>query len=405
MFIRSFHLVDYMVHRNTKIDLNDFVMLTGNNNSGKSAIFDGLVNCINLSTRKINQVFEKYGPYSFKAKKHNRDGAASISYIIDFANNKHSNNYYRYSLELEQIADPDGFGKYSINNEKLESYPNGNTIFSIEGSREELTQLSNRFKQGYVYQNQDLRVALKNFYSIGKYQLIPFLLAKPSSIPDLENPRGKWLGYKGEDLPSLLYFLSEKQRSAYEAIVEIIKTAISGFEGFEFPFYKNEHGSDDLVGFSVKFSDSRNLVESRNLSSGTLSLIGWITLLHSPNRRQVLLLEEPEMGLTPKSTIALFKALQHVVSIGGAQIIVSTHSPILVAAFRRYYPENPLLIMTSDEEGVTPISYQDRLDELTDDNLSPVDPNTGLPSSLIGAPIYDISSYSIHHASIVMSSF
>jgi predicted ATPase len=109
--------------------------------------------------------------------------------------------------------------------------------------------------------------------------------------------------YEGEGLASVLYFLDRTRDPRLDQIVEAVSSAVDGFGGFEFNAVAN-----DFVGFSGRFTDSRGVVEAPNLSAGTLSLIGWLTLLIRGDRQPVLMLEEPELGLPPRSTRAVYDA-------------------------------------------------------------------------------------------------
>ena len=67
------------------------------------------------------------------------------------------------------------------------------------------------------------------------------------------------------------------------------------FDDFEFSTV-----GTDRIAFALKYTDRRETVPSVRLSSGILIFIGLITLVSTPNRPPVLMIEEPENGLTPK---------------------------------------------------------------------------------------------------------
>lgn len=63
------------------------------------------------------------------------------------------------------------------------------------------------------------------------------------------------------------------------------------------------------------------------------------------------LLDEPEAALSPKRQLAMLTRMQELVR-GGSQLVVATHSPILMA-----YPGAKILLL--DEAGMRPVRYED----------------------------------------------
>lgn len=169
---------------------------------------------------------------------------------------------------------------------------------------------------------------------ISKFRLDPSNLARPSRTPDVvtedfDESRTPRLDYRGQDLPGVLYYLYETENEALEKILKILREVLAGFETVEF----NTVGTD-RIGFSVRFSDARGLVPAANLSDGTLTFLGMMVLLYHPQRPSVLCLEEPENGLTPKTTRAVYEAIRAVALDEDvskrAQVIVSSHSPFVI---------------------------------------------------------------------------
>lgn len=102
--------------------------------------------------------------------------------------------------------------------------------------------------------------------------------------------------------------------------------AIHGFERFEF----NRVGSD-RVGFSARFADLRGTVVAPNLSDGCLSMIGLVTLALAPGLADVLCIEEPENGLTPKATRVFYETVRQLPNADDhPQVLMSSHSPFVI---------------------------------------------------------------------------
>ncbi|MBM4226108.1 MAG: hypothetical protein FJ167_15350, partial [Gammaproteobacteria bacterium] len=166
-----------------------------------------------------------------------------------------------------------------------------------------------------------------------KFRIDPGVLAAPSRLPDLRSevepappPR---LGYHGEGLASVLYYLAETESPALEPIRAKVRQIEPAFQDFEF----SSVGTDSIA-FSLRYSDPRQLVPSVNLSSGTLIYIGLIVLVATPNRPPVLMIEEPENGLTPQAIKAFYQALRALAFSERpdqrSQILISSHSPFVI---------------------------------------------------------------------------
>jgi predicted ATPase len=65
----------------------------------------------------------------------------------------------------------------------------------------------------------------------------------------------------------------------------------------------------------------------------------------------LFILDEPEAALSPQGAMTLLRLIHELV-IDGAQFLIATHSPILLA-----YPHARINVL--DEEGITPTPYRD----------------------------------------------
>jgi hypothetical protein len=165
-----------------------------------------------------------------------------------------------------------------------------------------------------------------------KFRIDPGVLAAPSRLPDLsevEQAPSPRLGHHGEDLASVLYYLAETESPALEPIRAKVREIEPAFQDFEFSSV-----GTDRIAFGVHYSDQRQLVTSVNLSSGMLIYIGLIVLVATPNRPPVLMIEEPENGLTPQAIKAFYQALRMLAFNDNpeqrSQILISSHSPFVI---------------------------------------------------------------------------
>src|SRR5438046_3131823 len=67
----------------------------------------------------------------------------------------------------------------------------------------------------------------------------------------------------------------------------------------------------------------------RQCSSGTLRILALTVLPYLTRRPAVIITEEPENGIHPKAVEAVLQSLQ---SIEGSQVLISSHSPVVLAA-------------------------------------------------------------------------
>lgn len=133
----------------------------------------------------------------------------------------------------------------------------------------------------------------------------------------------------GDNLASFLYFLQEKHSKNFKQIERVVKSIAPYFNKFSLTPDRineerinlewNEVGNDDFPFNAKHFSD------------GTIRFIALTTLLMQPNLPEVIIIDEPELGLHPvainKLAGLIKKASRH------SQIIISTQSVNLVNNF------------------------------------------------------------------------
>ncbi len=88
-------------------------------------------------------------------------------------------------------------------------------------------------------------------------------------------------------------------------------------------------------------------------STGTLRVLALFALLRHPEPPPLIVIEEIENGLDPRTLSLLVEEIRDVVSTGRSQIIVTTHSPYLLdLIFVQRIEGQPHFFRPEDDESV-----------------------------------------------------
>lgn len=343
MYIHELTVRNYMIHRHTTIKLSPITVLIGPNGGGKSALFDAILNFSMLSRGSIKQAFGGY-PYSYSATKCRR--AAGFERIgFDVVMSKtHQSERLNYSINYSQlgIAEP-GNPTFEIKTETL-GMAGGARLFDRDNPA------NSPLKQAMKYVDEDygiLAAARKSAFEghddgiqivsdcareigrFNRFRLAPGELSKPSQVPDATTEAAPRLDYEGADLAACLYYMKETKDQALETIVAEVQQVLPNFQGFEFNFV-----GVDKVAFSMKFTDGRGSINAARMSHGNLIFLGLMVLTYSQNRPPVMLIEEPENGLTPAALKRFYRAVRTLAlredEAQRSQVLISSHSPFVV---------------------------------------------------------------------------
>ena len=137
---------------------------------------------------------------------------------------------------------------------------------------------------------------------------------------------------EASNLLSYLYYICQRHPKVFDEIEDALKKCIPEFEKIKFPIVSSLGNNNlefqlhliDINGISFKASD---------LSEGTLYFLALLAIVFQPNPSKLILLEEPEKGIHPRRIAQVIKYIQQVAHEKGLQIIITSHSPIVVNEF------------------------------------------------------------------------
>lgn len=161
--------------------------------------------------------------------------------------------------------------------------------------------------------------------------------APPRDVPDI--------GTRGEHIAPFLYGLKAKQPKKFDAVRRALRSVIPAVGALDVDLDTNRGTLD------IQIEQDGTTFSSRIVSEGTLRVLALCAIAVTADRG-LIAFEEPENGVQPQRLDRIAELLASAANRGGAQIIVTTHSPYFIAAMleqaRRDQTEIGLFSVTRD---------------------------------------------------------
>ena len=160
----------------------------------------------------------------------------------------------------------------------------------------------------------------------------------------------------GSNLPWVVDRLKSKSPQLYSDWIKHLQNALPDLEGI-----KSIERADDKHRYLVFEYRGGFQVPSWVASDGTLRLLALTLPAYMGDFSGVYLIEEPENGIHPKAIETVYQSLS---SVYEAQILLATHSPIILSLIEKNEIEK-VLCFAKTEEGATDIVTGNRHPELS----------------------------------------
>ena len=165
---------------------------------------------------------------------------------------------------------------------------------------------------------------------------------------------------RGQNIWSALRNIKDKAEidDRYSKIIEFMKRAFPDFDGIVF-----DQTGPNAVYASFLEKGRRNPISASGVSDGHLQMLLLLTALYSEgaHRTSLLLFDEPEISLHPWAIAVLAEAMQLAAADWNKQILIATHSPVLISQFE----PNDILAAIVDE-GRTSLRRVGAMTEIND---------------------------------------
>jgi predicted ATPase len=209
-----------------------------------------------------------------------------------------------------------------------------------------------RLTQTYLEQvqaNHDFRPVADFFNSVRYLHIVPQLIQDPDRAPARQNDP-----YGGDFLEQVARTSTRTQKARLGRIAQALCVAVPQLGALE--LWRDVRGVPHLRGRYEHWRPQGAWQTEEQFSDGTLRLMGllWAAL----EGQGPLLLEEPELSLHPDVVRYLPQMFARLVRRTGRQVLISTHSPELLADLGIGLDE--VLVLRPDKEGTTVESASSR---------------------------------------------
>lgn len=324
---RRIEAVGYRCLREVSQELSPFQILVGPNGSGKSAFFDVIHFLSDFTQDGLDAAIQKRSP-TFQDLLWRRTGS-TFRFMIELAIPKSNINQgggiqsalrYTFSARLNEEA-----GRVEVAEESETLWPEEGKelprpLMVRSGARVLADDKPGQWSSRVPADRSSLLMSPANmaFMNTRAVVLDPKALAAPNP-PERGNDRIN----NGASLAWQVRLLQERHPEKLAAWISHVRTALPDVCKIESILQEWDNRRFVRVQY-----DNGLQIPAWMLSEGTLRLLALTILAYIPNFQGLYMIEEPENGVHPAALETIYQSLS---STYQAQVLLSTHSPVLLS--------------------------------------------------------------------------
>ncbi|MBW2249614.1 MAG: AAA family ATPase [Deltaproteobacteria bacterium] len=327
MNLSSFCLRNFKAAQNSKsIRFTPLTVFIGNNGSGKSSIVEAMETFQSIVLKGLDEAMASW--YGFehilnKAKEH-KTIKDKVSNPMTFTFHGKSEDE-KLKFHLEVVADST-FNRIYFQDYKA-AYHFG-----------ELTPMNKFISKGEITDPK-----LKTFVSDWQFlRLDPHLMTEP--MPQERSYGVIKLNHTGSNIADYLQSIRDLDLQSFNGIIEAFKGVLPFAEDLQ-PAVASE--LDRKVYLTMSEENITGKLPGWLLSTGTLRILALLAVLRHPKPPPVIIIEEIENGLDPRTIHLLVDEIRYFVESKRGQVIATTHSPYFLDLLKL----SQIVVVERDESG------------------------------------------------------
>jgi predicted ATPase len=329
-FLKSVHIQNFKAINDSKnVALTPLTVLIGNNGSGKSSLVEGLDTYRSIIVDGLDDAMSRWFGFQHAWNK-----------PVHIKNNPYLEQHSdKYPMVFSWSAHtPKGALQASLSVQTNPAF-NGQFI-QKEAAKKKADWSLQRDADGIFcleYPNQPLqrgRVDLdksalpkdaRDF--VNSWQFLA-LAAERMGVPTPKRTAASsslLLNRDGSNIAQYLLAIRDKDISAFNGIVDAMKFVLDYAEDFQ--TIETQEVQRTLY---MSMKEKKCEIPSWMLSTGTVRVLALLAVLRNPDPPKVVIIEEIENGLDPRTTHMILEEVRIAVQSGRTQVIMTTHSPYVL---------------------------------------------------------------------------
>lgn len=335
--LKSFRLKNFKAVRDSKtLKFTPLTVFIGNNGSGKSSIIeslatyqmivrDGLDDAMNYwrGFENIRNLAVRHTP---KADRERSYQTNPIEFQVQWQD---------WRNEIAVTIDPSG-DELFIQKENLviSSRVQPKVIIERNATGEILIQEPENSYLGKCLDGESITSSLvvreksgsDILNNISRWQFVnlnPYLMGSPR--PQKRASSQISLNSDGSNIAEYLFSIYKLDKAAFEGIVETLQYILPYARDLQ-PTLTSELERNVYL----QLTESNFKIPGWLLSTGTLRILALLALLRHPEPAPLIVIEEIENGLDPRTIHLIVDEIRNVLESGTSQVIITTHSPYLL---------------------------------------------------------------------------
>ncbi len=327
MNLSSFCLRNFKAVQNSKsIRFTPLTVFIGNNGSGKSSIVEAMETFQSIVLKGLDEAMASWYGFEYiwnKAKEH-KTIKDKVSNPMTFTFHGKSEDE-KLKFHLEVVADST-FNRIYFQDYKA-AYHFG-----------ELTPMNKFISKGEITDPK-----LKTFVSDWQFlRLDPHLMTEP--MPQERSYGVIKLNHTGSNIAEYLQSIRDLDLQSFNGIIEAFKGVLPFAEDLQ-PAITSE--LDRKVYLTMSEENITGKLPGWLLSTGTLRILALLAVLRHPKPPPVIIIEEIENGLDPRTIHLLVDEIRYFVESKRGQVIATTHSPYFLDLLKL----SQIVVVERDESG------------------------------------------------------
>ena len=316
-YIKSLHLKGFKPFRNTSFDFGRLEVIVGANGSGKTSLFEFL--------RFLRDAVDsKMPPEIIKG---------SIGQEIFHLSGE---DFLRWILAFKGISVdfPEIIYKGSLIGPKHKCIVGDETLFIkkdnyvfFDKHDDNLQGIKRDLYLGHITYGEDKQITNSRNFILNWRFFSAFNIDSQNIRKSVLVEQEPILHEDAGNLSSVLHFLKTEHPDTFEEMQIHLRSVIPGFKGIT---VKARGGPGEVIAFWKEDGIDKELTIA-DLSDGIIRLICWITLCVQPNPPSLICIDEPDLGVHPR-TLPVLAGLFEKAS-ERTQILLATHSSYFLTLF------------------------------------------------------------------------